>query len=151
MFGVLGKIFKGKIWQGQKKAVCCKRNVKRLFFYNSFYSNWICPQNHWTLLWTGLSLYSRVLGSPKHHFWDPMILRVAIFWVSMLDFWTWMLHDLMVFGLAGFYLDSTLRALMLKKVMKNTWLFTNHLTPQKHPTIKQHVFFKSVICVCCFA
>ena len=34
------------------------------------------PKNHWTLLWRGLTLYSRVLGSPNHQFWDPMILKV---------------------------------------------------------------------------
>ncbi len=32
--------------------------------------NWVCfyPKNHWALLWTGLTLYSRVLGSPNHLF-----------------------------------------------------------------------------------
>ena len=34
------------------------------------------PKNHWTLLWRGLTLYSRVPGSPNHQSWDPMILRV---------------------------------------------------------------------------
>ena len=34
------------------------------------------PKNHWTLLWRGLTLSRRVLGSPNHQLWDPMILRV---------------------------------------------------------------------------
>ena len=37
------------------------------------------PENHWTLLWRGLTLHTKVLGSPNHHFWDPMILRASNF------------------------------------------------------------------------
>ena len=37
------------------------------------------PKNHWTLLWRGLTLYRRLLGSPNHQLWDPMILRVCTF------------------------------------------------------------------------
>ena len=44
------------------------------------------PKNHWILLWRGLTLYSRVLGSPNHQFWDPMILRAEGFFQQIQAF-----------------------------------------------------------------
>ena len=44
------------------------------------------PKNHWILLWRGLTLYSRVLGSPNHQFWDPMILTAEGFFQQIQAF-----------------------------------------------------------------
>ena len=44
------------------------------------------PKNAGTLLWRGLTLYNRVLGSPNHQFWDPMILRVIFLYVNFVTF-----------------------------------------------------------------
>ena len=49
----------------------------------------IFPKNNWTLLWRGLTLYRRVLGSPNHQLWDPMILRVSDFGEPLLKLIFW--------------------------------------------------------------
>ena len=71
------------------------------YFISLWFTRWFgkwFPQNHCTLLQRGLTLYSRVLGSPNHLFWDTMILRVNIFdhisrvvklWEWRVRFWSW--------------------------------------------------------------
>ena len=52
-----------RIWDVWKSRCSCTIGVLK---------NFLCPKNHWNL-----RVFRRVLGSPDHQFWDPMILRVT--------------------------------------------------------------------------
>ena len=47
---------------------------KRSIEYGCCFTKKGNPKNHWILLWRGLDVYSRGLGSSNHQFWDPMIV-----------------------------------------------------------------------------
>ena len=80
LFGA-SQLLKTMIWYLQKvtKKTGIYNLLSRRMRKEKFQLYFPYPKNHWTLLWRGLTLYRRVLGSPNHQLWDPMILREVYF------------------------------------------------------------------------
>ena len=89
-FFPLANVFLWKIdisqCQVDSSAPCLSHHIPRELRYSHLrqqkYRISPNPKNQLTLLWRGLTLYRRVLGSPNHQLWDPMIREPGFHWNS---------------------------------------------------------------------
>ena len=144
VFGVLGKYSRENLRRLKNDAVCCERNVKRLFFIIPFtvieygcFLKWWYPQD--TPKWSFLVGKPMVVG--YHHFRKPPYGYFLGIYVRCLDMdvtgfnglWTPRVYQFQwvkqIIVLLRFY-TSGVDVEKGANVTKNPWLFTRHLTPK---------------------